>query len=815
MKEGWRRSATWKQWNKGVRTALIPIFISGIVFAAGERPAQAAGTVEVNDWASLASAFANSENGSIVHLKEDITQADGTLIVPVGKELTLDLAGKELSITASAGPAVQVEVGAAIIIEDTSEAESGRLIAVSTGSRNGAAGIGGRISQSAGTVTITGGTVEATGSSAGAGIGGGSNANGGPVTITGGKVTARGGDYGAGIGGGYGGGGSGGSAGPITITGGEVTATGGFEAAGIGGGWRGSGNEITIEGGTVTASGGDYGAGIGGGRDAPNTKVTINGGKVTAWGGNQAPGIGGGANGSAGMITITDGEVKATGGSNGAGIGGGIGNTGGEITIKGGTVGATGGFFGAGIGGGYQGDGGTISIEGGTITASGGYYGAGIGGGQQGDGGTISITDGNITANGGLQAAGIGGGLQGSGGDITIEGGTVIPSSGSPNEVSVIGAGSGAADNSFSLDNAGTITIPGGQQLIIPEGVTITNTGTINGNGKLSGSGTIDNTGTIDSSVLGSSAPVVIGNEFVLSFDLNGAGGTPPSSVRVLATSMESAGVTLLPPVTPAGLSFVGWFTESNGGDQWTESSVIGEDITLYAHWIDVSPPTLTLSTTAGNPTNAAFTVTAEFSENVTGFAAGDVTVGNGTLGSFNAESGTKYTFVVTPSADGLVTVDMAGGVAVDAAGNGNTAAAQLSRNYDKTAPTVTLSTTAVNPTNAVFTVTADFSETVTGFAAGDVTVGNGTVGSFNALSGTKYTFVVTPTADGLVTVDVAGGVAVDAAGNGNTAAVRLSRNYDKTAPTVTLSTTAVNPTNAAFTVTAEFSESVTGFAAG
>ncbi|MBW7461127.1 hypothetical protein K0U00_44445, partial [Paenibacillus sepulcri] len=190
-------------------------------------------------------------------------------------------------------------------------------------------------------------------------------------------------------------------------------------------------------------------------------------------------------------------------------------------------------------------------------------------------------------------------------------------------------------------------------------------------------------------------------------------------------------------------------------------------------------------------------------------------TVGNGTAGSFNALSGTKYTFVVTPSADGLVTVDVAGGVAVDAAGNGNLVATQLSRNYDKTAPTVTLSTTAVNPTNAVFTVTAEFSETVTGFAVGDVTVGNGTVGSFNAVSGTKYTFVVTPTGDGLVTVDMAGGVAVDAAGNGNTAATQLSRNYDKTAPTVTLSTTAVNPTNAAFTVTAEFSESVTGFAAG
>ncbi|MBW7461067.1 hypothetical protein K0U00_44135, partial [Paenibacillus sepulcri] len=191
----------------------------------------------------------------------------------------------------------------------------------------------------------------------------------------------------------------------------------------------------------------------------------------------------------------------------------------------------------------------------------------------------------------------------------------------------------------------------------------------------------------------------------------------------------------------------------------------------------DKTAPTVTLSTTAVNPTNAAFTVTAEFSKTVTGFATSDVTVGNGTASSFNAESGTKYTFVVTPSSDGLVTVDVAGGVAVDAAGNGNTAATQLSRNYDKTTPTVTLGTTAVNPTNAVFTVTAEFDEAVTGFTVVDVTVGNGTADSFSAVSGTKYTFVVTPTADGLVTVDVAGDVAVDAAGNGNTAATQLSLN--------------------------------------
>ena len=56
----------------------------------------------------------------------------------------------------------------------------------------------------------------------------------------------------------------------ITITGGTVTATGGKYGAGIGGGGSraykgGDGSNITISGGTVTANGGQFGAGIGGG----------------------------------------------------------------------------------------------------------------------------------------------------------------------------------------------------------------------------------------------------------------------------------------------------------------------------------------------------------------------------------------------------------------------------------------------------------------------------------------------------------------------------------------------------------------------
>ena len=78
-----------------------------------------------------------------------------------------------------------------------------------------------------------------------------------------GSLTATGGYFGAGIGGGSA------KAGQVTITGGTITATG-EDGAGIGGGQgnmsSNAGNaDIEISGGTITAAGGDLSAGIGGG----------------------------------------------------------------------------------------------------------------------------------------------------------------------------------------------------------------------------------------------------------------------------------------------------------------------------------------------------------------------------------------------------------------------------------------------------------------------------------------------------------------------------------------------------------------------
>ena len=141
------------------------------------------------------------------------------------------------------------------------------------------AGFGGNNTESAGNITINGGTIIAHSSSFGAAIGGGAyGGSGGNITINSGKITTYG-NHGAGIGGGLSG-----LPGKIIINGGTIIASGSY-GAGIGGGYNSSTNiegSITINGGTITATGRD-GAAIGsGGYDGLSCPITINGGMVNA-----------------------------------------------------------------------------------------------------------------------------------------------------------------------------------------------------------------------------------------------------------------------------------------------------------------------------------------------------------------------------------------------------------------------------------------------------------------------------------------------------------------------------------------------------
>ena len=230
----------------------------------------------------------------------------------------------------------------------------------------------------------------------------------------------------------------------------------------------------------------------------------------------------------------------------------------------------------------------------------------------------------------------------------------------------------------------------------------------------------------------------------------------------------------------------------------------------------DRTAPSVTISSTETSPTNAdPIPITVTFSESVSDFQLSDIAVTNGTASNLTG-SGANYTFQIDPTANGTVTVNIAAGATNDLAGNPSLAATEFTIISDTSDPSVQLSTSAGTPTNLqAIPFQAVFSESVNDFIETDITVTNGTVSNFQG-SGTTYTFDVTPTADGDVTVSIAAGVAQDSGGNGNTAATPITRVSDRTAPTVTVATSEPDPTSnnpMQFSVT--FSEIVTGFTAG
>ncbi len=190
-----------------------------------------------------------------------------------------------------------------------------------------------------------------------------------------------------------------------------------------------------------------------------------------------------------------------------------------------------------------------------------------------------------------------------------------------------------------------------------------------------------------------------------------------------------------------------------------------------------------------------------------------------------------KYTFTVTPSSDGQVTVTIPADSVKDPAGNSNTASNRCASPSTGT-PGPALSTDAASPTNAAsVTVAVDFGEpiddatltlddiwpsghrptaswdTASGrwrdlrstrhtLSLDDISVTGGIASGLAQEGATtqKYTFTVTPSSDGQVTVTIPADSVKDPAGNSNTASGQLPVTFDRTTPGPTLSTDAASP---------------------
>ena len=195
--------------------------------------------------------------------------------------------------------------------------------------------------------------------------------------------------------------------------------------------------------------------------------------------------------------------------------------------------------------------------------------------------------------------------------------------------------------------------------------------------------------------------------------------------------------------------------------------------------------------TPSSSPTNAnSLTWRVTFDEPVTGVDAdgADFAVA-GTSATPAVVQVTTSVYDVTASGgdlaglDATVTLSFASGQDIaDTVGNAlsnttPTGADQADYVVDNTRPTVTITVPATS--SGPFEATFVFLEAVSGFGLDHIDVGNGTRSDFVGVDGdTSYMAEIAPTANGTVTVDVGANVATDAAGNGNTAATRVTSDY-------------------------------------
>ena len=235
------------------------------------------------------------------------------------------------------------------------------------------------------------------------------------------------------------------------------------------------------------------------------------------------------------------------------------------------------------------------------------------------------------------------------------------------------------------------------------------------------------------------------------------------------------------------GASFSG--TAAEGGNTVSvyakDSAGNRSETATYTWTLDTVKPTVELATVTPadfKASGAPMVVTATFGEPVTGFAAASVEVTNGTVANVSG-SGAEYAFDVTPTEDGDVSVSILADAVVDAAGNGNSASATLTRRYDTTAPTAPVITgdpadgTATNAVAFAFAATAQDATELTYYWSLSYSGGEGAT-QVATYEGAEFSGEV-ESGEGTYTASV---YAVDAACNTGAVAATSWR-HDATAP--------------------------------
>lgn len=237
------------------------------------------------------------------------------------------------------------------------------------------------------------------------------------------------------------------------------------------------------------------------------------------------------------------------------------------------------------------------------------------------------------------------------------------------------------------------------------------------------------------------------------------------------------------------------------------------------------SPPTINVALAS----MSTATIVVDYADSGTGinaatYASGNIVVTNGMTSAMVTgftRNANRVTYTIAApsgtwgvSTQGTYTISSAANQVRDLAGNAVVAGTLASFVVDTVAP-VPVSITPSNPTNAnPVSVVLTFSEPFSLSDTSKISVSGGMAGMFSVLpSAGTISFPVTPSGDGIITINVLAGAVTDAASNVSTGQV-FTFVSDRTAPTSTVAAPTVNASQAASNttiVTVTYSDSLSG----
>lgn len=330
----------------------------------------------------------------------------------------------------------------------------------------------------------------------------------------------------------------------------------------------------------------------------------------------------------------------------------------------------------------------------------------------------------------------------------------------------------------------------------------------------------------------GQSAAISTAFSNVLIATVTDVGGNPVSGERVTFTAPASGasggfsggGISETVTTDASGVATSSILTANNTVGSYAVTATSGalSSVAFSLTNEDNTSPTVTISDVP-NLITGAFTARFTFSEDVTGFAAADISVVNGSVSELNG-NGSEYTALIGPDGQGDISVSLAANVVTDLAGNGNIASGVQTAILDDSAPEVEITlpdSASTSDADNPFTATFTFTEPVTNFELGDIGIEGGALSNFTAQPGGRiFTVSVTPSlnqegaTDGTtLKLSIEAGSFTDVAGNTNTEAKIASVRIDTKGPIVTLSVPP-SETTVDFMLTASFSEDVINFEA-